>query len=241
MKADIAYEKSEAVLKLMAAKIAEELDDEYDRMEEAFGEEELPAYADAGFQKVFASFAAEEKRKSRRQARKRILKAAVVVIAVIGVSFTGLTVSVEAFRYMVFDLLVSREDGYNVIIPYEVAEGEALTQDWQGYYFPEYVPDGYRPTESNKMGWGRILTIHFEDDSRNYINLDQRPLELSTFYIDNEGKESGQIEVSGETGFWNRQDDMFTLMWMRGETGFGKGYAAQGRGRQCGSYCHTEG
>jgi hypothetical protein len=70
------------------------------------------------------------------------------------------------------------------------------------------------------MGGGRILTIHFEDDSRNYIDLDQRPLESSIFYIDNEGKESGQIEVSGETGFWNRQDEMFTLMWMRGETGF---------------------
>jgi RNA polymerase sigma factor (sigma-70 family) len=95
---------------------------EYDKIEEAFADTELPAYVDAGFQKVFASFAADEKRKARRQARKRALKIAVAVIAVLGVSFTGLVVSAEAFREKVFDLLFSRGNGYNVVIPFEEAE-----------------------------------------------------------------------------------------------------------------------
>jgi hypothetical protein len=220
MKSDIAREKSEAVLKLIAAKAAEELESEYDEMEDAFGEEELPTYVDAGFQKVFATFVTDEKRKTRQRARKSILKVAVVVFAILGVSFTGLVVSVEAFRYKVFDLLFSREAGYNVVIPYEEAEGETLTQDWQGYYFPEYVPDGYCPTESNKTDAG-LLYIHFVDDGgQNAINFQQSPLDLYTFLMDNEGGESEQIDIEGETGFWNKHDDTFTLLWMRGETGF---------------------
>lgn len=62
MKPDVVREKNEAVLKRMAAKAAEELDAEYDRIEEAFGDEELPAYVEAGFQKVFAAFVADKRR-----------------------------------------------------------------------------------------------------------------------------------------------------------------------------------
>jgi hypothetical protein len=138
----------------------------------------------------------------------------------LGVSFSGLVVSVEAFRYKVFDLLFSREDGYNVFIPYEAAEGETLAQDWQGYYFPEYVPDGYRPTGSSKTEEASLY-IHFVDDGgQNFIDFQQSPLESHMFAIDNEGEESGQIDINGKTGFWNRHDDMLTLLWTRDETGF---------------------
>jgi hypothetical protein len=219
MKSDITREKSEAVLKLIAAKAAEELESEYDLTEDAFAEEGLPAYVDAGFQKVFASFVTDEKRKTRQRAQKRIMKVAVVVLAILGVSFTGLVVSVEAFRYKVFDLLFSREDGYNVVIPYEEAEGKAITQDWQGYYFPEYIPDGYRPTGNSKTDDG-MLHIHFEDGEQNFIDFQQSPLESYGFLIDNEGIESGQIDIEGETGFWNRHDNTLTLLWKRDETGF---------------------
>jgi hypothetical protein len=184
-----------------------------------FCEEELPEYVDAGFQKVYAFFVAEEKRKARRAVRKRILKVAAVAVTLLGVSFAGLVVSAEAFRNKVLDLLFLREDGYNLIIPYEDAAGEALTRDWEGYYYPEYVPDRYRPTESGKTGGG-LLNIHFVDGDRNFLDFQQVPLDLHTFAFDNEGAESGEIDIDGETGFWNRHDDMFLLLWTRGETGF---------------------
>jgi hypothetical protein len=217
MKTDIAREKSEAVLKLVAAKAAEEIENEYDGIEEAFGEEELPDYVDAGFQKIFASFVLDEKRKARRQARKRILKVAVVALAVLSVSFTGLVVSVEAFRYKVFDLLFSRADGYNVVIPYEEAEEEAITRDWRGYYYPAYVPEGYHPADGDKTEDASFY-IHFVDDNQNFIDFQQTPLDSHEFLLDNEGDESGQIDVGGETGHWNRHGDTLMLMWTRYET-----------------------
>jgi hypothetical protein len=146
------------------------------------------------------------------------LKVAAAVVAVLSVSFSGLTVFVEAFRYRVFDLLFSREAEYNVVIPYEEAEGEAIARDWRAHYFPEYVPEGYRPTESYETG-GNLLGIHFVDENQNFIDFQQSPLESSEFLIDNEGGESGQIDIDGETGFWNRHDDMLVLLWTRDETG----------------------
>jgi hypothetical protein len=219
MKPDMAREKSEAVLKLLAARAAEEIENEYDRIEEALGGEELPGYVDAGFQKVFAAFSAEEKRKARSRRRGKILKAASIAVAVLGVSFTGLVASSEALRYRVFDLLFSKGDGYNTVVPYEAAEGESVTLDLHGYYYPEYIPDGYRPTESSKTG-DTLLHIYFVDGNQNFIDFQQSPLGSHEFLIDSEGEESGQIDIGGETGFWNRHGDTLILFWTRQETGF---------------------
>ncbi|MDR1134753.1 MAG: DUF4367 domain-containing protein [Clostridiales Family XIII bacterium] len=219
MNPNIAHKKSEAILSLMAAKLVEKLENEYDRIEKAEAEEELPLYVDAGFQKVFASFVADEKRSKRRQTQKSILKVAVIALVFLSLSLTVLVVSVDAFKYKAFDWLFSQEDGYNQFIPYELMEEESRMQDWHGYYFPEYVPAGYRPAESYKTD-GHIFNIRFVDENQNFIGFQQSPLASSGFLVDNEGSESGQSDIDGETGFWNLHDDTLTLLWMRGETGF---------------------
>jgi hypothetical protein len=217
MNPDIARKKNEAILKLIAAEAVEESEREYDMIEAAFADEELPAYVDEAFQEAFASFAASEMRQARRRVRQRLTKIALIAVAVLGVAFTGLTLSAEAFRHKVFNLMFSQGDGYNVVIPYENTDSGTPLQDLRGY-FPEYLPDGYRLESTREISY-KSLHMYFSDGNEGFISIQQMPLESHEFTFDSDGEGSGEVRVGDAAGFWNMHGDTLVLMWTQGEMG----------------------
>lgn len=196
----------EEILKALALLEAEEVEEELARLEKIAAElpeEECPV--DDKFltwAREYDKQAAQKKRKNRIKHSSRI--AAVFLVSLITLGSITMGTS-EAFKLKVFDLFFDEEAGGVSLVPEKPTE-EELLKEWDGYGYPEYLPEGcelvladeyelgrYMIFESKENGY-ELKLLEFEADGL-WMGHDTEHQTMEEVYI---GSSKGYLFVSEE-------------------------------------------
>jgi hypothetical protein len=136
-------------------------------------------------------------------------------IALVGIFLT--TMSVEAFRIKLFNIVTEVTEKYTKVRIIETENGLESQLDWDAYYAPEYIPEGHN--YSNSENFGEIKIIFYSNVAGKEIQFSQTPVNPE-YQIDTEDAIVTEIIVNAEKGFLAQKEGLLTLIWTNGERTF---------------------
>lgn len=169
----------------------------------------------------FAQYISQYKRKEAAQLFFGKLKTAGTKIAAILflliASMFIVTISVDAIRLKVYNLLLESNEKYSSVRVDEVPEGLA---DWKSYYLPAWLPEGFRVR--NAKDFSNVKMIEFTNEDGLKIVFTQA-INGSELQLNTEGGKQTEVlihhqqailsEKPGETIlFWNNEESSFCLV-----------------------------
>lgn len=139
---------------------------------------------------------------------------AVFLISCISVVTVGAVTS-DAFRAKLFNIFVSEETGSVVL---ESIPEDSPMEGWSDYWYPEYLPEGFKFTAAEDSGLEKI--IRFDSiDSDGCIIITIWNSEGHTASYNTEGKEYGNISIGEYDGYYfdDKEDSTCIVTWLTEE------------------------
>lgn len=199
-------------LKHIGHEYTELLSDQLDQEEDEWKDIEIPDSLNQWFEDFNKL---EKKRRKKEERRLQLLKhsrrAAILILMMIGVNYF-LVSNVEAYRIKWMNTISSIQDKFTQIdiVPDEQKNITDIPENWEGNYYPVYVPEGFKLTEQHSTE----LTIRlvYEDDQNNQIVLHQFS-SLTSLQVDSEGGASSKVMVGEREATLIKKDGMINLNW----------------------------
>jgi len=194
------------------------LNQDLDSNREEINKMNTPKSLDEWFYK-FNSDINNTKRKNRNWSIfKNITNKAAIIFLVVAISMTVLTVSVDAFRARVFNLIIESTERYLGI---KVEEDKSIEDnsynEIKGYYVPGYIPEGFELDSIEEFG--KTVIITFTNENSQKILFDQSPNGTS-YQLDSEDAVKEDVEINGEEGIALIKGDFIALFWNNEESSF---------------------
>ena len=169
--------------------------------------EPIPKELDEKQRALIRELEAERKAEKRVYRRKRGIQtvAAILLCTTLTVG-TSMGVS-EGFRKKVFQIFNYEQDGAIALR----AEEEALIGSWSGYWYPTYLPEGFKLMEADEMDHFLLFRNDQDEEIRLYENDSQ-----NTFSLDTDTLEKRQIKIGVHDGSLFIGDDIgcSIAVWM---------------------------
>lgn len=156
----------------------------------------VPESLDKWFYKFDTDINNNNRKDKYRNIFKNTSNKVAIAFIVVAISMVVLTVSVDAFRVRVFNLIIEATDKYLEI---KVEEEEPIRGNSHGqtgdYYIPSYIPKGFElePMEN----YGDITIITYTNQNDNYIKLNQSP-NGGNLQLDSENAIKRDVIVKGK-------------------------------------------
>lgn len=148
--------------------------------------------------------------------RTKAHKAATIFI-ILAISMAVLTVSVEAFRVRVYNMILEQREKYLEIRLAEEDTGGTNEDELSGHYVPGYIPEGFGLESAG--GSGETATFTYKNESNQRIFFDQAP-NGTTYQLDSEDAVIEDIIINGYKGVSLTKGERITLFWNSEETSF---------------------
>lgn len=139
-----------------------------------------------------------------------------IIFLVLVISLTILTISVDAFRVEVFNLIIESTEKY-LGIKIEEKDSTIGDNSLKGYYSPNYITEGFELNSVEEYGQSTIITYINKNGQR--ILLDQAPNGTS-FQIDSENSIKKDIDIKGIKAIALIKEDSTVLFWNNDESSF---------------------
>ena len=191
--------------------------EEFDRISTEASEIVCPSTLDTWFDKYHKQLKElDQKRKFRTWIQLLSKRVAIfITIALVGIFVT--TMSVEAFRIKLFNIVTEVTEKYTKVSIVATENGLESQINWDSYYVPEYIPGGY--TYSNSENFGEIKIVFYSDAKGKEIQFSQTPVNPE-YQIDTEEAVVTEETVNGEKGILVEKEGLSTLIWTTGEKTF---------------------
>ncbi len=217
----IIKERSDSFLAYVAKAAEEEMLNEFDQWEKEYSDVSVPKDVESEILKMADHFSKLRMREEKRKLFKKYIKVAAVVILAVTTTLATLTVSVEAVRNRVFEFLFQENDVYMNVIPVETSgDGKEIKSllpgDWENFYYPNFLPEGYYFEEAEKDGIFSMMAFVNEDGD--VLLFSQQPAEEGGLIVDNEDTEKGELTINGNNAFWMSKNNETTLVWNQNST-----------------------
>jgi len=157
----------------------------------------------------------EKKIKLIKNIKKQSKKAAIILLIIIA-GISTLIFTVEAIRVRVFNYFIERNERYTEIRVEEENDIETPELDWENYYQPTYMTEGYY-FESEEDG-GLIKILNYSD-GKNQIIITQTN-NSAGIQIDTEDATTERININGNEGFLTIKEDRSMIFWHNEERSF---------------------
>lgn len=174
--------------------------------------------------KWFMSYQIELRRKEIREKRRiiarKISKRIAVILIVLSMITAFVSISVEAFRVKVFNLIIETSQKFSTISHQEKNQiniQEDLPSEWKNYYYPTFLPEGYFLVSTSELNNTKFM--NFGNDLNIKIVFIQSDLS-SQAQIDSEGGKVMEVEINGNIGRIIEKEEITILSWNNNETGF---------------------
>ncbi|MEL7655669.1 MAG: DUF4367 domain-containing protein [Bacillota bacterium] len=136
---------------------------------------------------------------------------------------TVLTVTVDAFRFRIFDFLKVDHGEYMELVPVESEyireeDKELFPDDWEGSFYPTILPEGYALHETFEGGSMKYLT--FVNGNDEFLNLTISPAGETKTGVDNENVKSSEVVINGVKGYAWEKDGTCLMIWINYEHQF---------------------
>lgn len=159
----------------------------------------------------------DEKRKREQHNKYRarmsnVSKRAAVFLLVFVTGIAITTMSVEAFRVKIFNMVTEVTEKYTEISFEEndVNETSSIVEQWHSYYYTDYIPEGYALVEAK--GSGTLKIMYFSNESNDRIEFSQASIDAN-LQVDTEGASIEDIEINGIAGIFVEKEDLSILLW----------------------------
>lgn len=195
----------------------ENIIDELNEKKDEINKIEVPESLDEWFYDFVEK---DKKSKDRKRLLNRIKvfsrKAAVILLILIS-TMSALVFSVEAVRVRVLNFFMERNDKYTEVrINEETLDNLTPNLDWDNYYQPNYMPEGYFFESSKAIGSLKVLKY---TDGENQITLTQANTGTD-FQLDTENAILNEIYIDGNPGQLIIKEDKIILFWYNQEASF---------------------
>ncbi len=191
--------------------------EEFDRISADASEIAYPSTLDAWFDDYVHQFKIQDQKRKFRSRVQLLSKRVAIFIAIALVGIFVTTMSVEAFRIKLFNIVTEVTDKYTKVSIVETENGLESQIEWDSYYAPEYIPESY--TYSNSEYFGEIKIIFYSDTSGKEIQFSQTPVNPE-YQIDTEDAVVTEVTVNGEKGVLVDKEGLRTLIWTASEITF---------------------
>jgi len=190
---------------------------EIDSLTDEIERTEVPRTLDEMIYKNIGRLGEGKNRKKPVQKAKKAYSRVAIAVLVLFISLITLSFSVDAFRYRIYSLFFKDYDEYSSvkIIEKEV-EGEVKIE-WENYYFPKYLPDGFYIEKIKEMF--NMKEISFKNNNGDYIVFIQAP-NGTNISIDTEGGEKKEVVIRSRKAILSEKDGKYDLFWNDEECSF---------------------
>jgi hypothetical protein len=176
----------------------------------------VPESLDKWFYNYVKKRRKDEKRKNMLTSFRRFSKKAAIIVLVILTVMSTVIFTVEAVRVRVFNYFMEKNEKYTEVRIDEEKGVLTPVQDWESYYIPEYLPEGYFFSQASGRGLIKILEY---TDGVNQIVITQGR-KVSDFQLDTEDAEVKELTVDGKKGLLIIKDDRTMLYWYNDDFSF---------------------
>lgn len=188
----------------------------FDEVTELSNDVELPETLDQWFKEYLRQSIKIEKNKRIKRRVQTLSKRAAIFLVVFSLSVLMTTLSVDAFRIKLFNMITEVKEKYTSI---SITEKNQEIEDtfWSSYFKPQFVPKDYKLTDGQSFG---ALKIMF------YTNNAGKELQFSQtssnpdFQVDTENAKVSDVIINGEKGILVEKDNISTLIWTAEENTF---------------------
>lgn len=224
-------EKEKATLKYIGKTIEKQLADESDREEESGIK--MPESLRTSLQQMIDDEKRNEEKCEKAVIRKKRLRTLGKVCAVIiaAVLIVGITMpeAVNAVKVRITRLFVNNthnsvqfggetDGGSGAGASDDIAYAGAISESWERYWYPEYLPEGYEIDDTDLFGVYKIMCF---TDGNHKMDFYQAPSDHFSMNVDNEHGEQGEVRINNDvTGYWVTVDDSVILVWTQDDDMF---------------------
>ncbi len=192
------------------------IDNEMDKLLEEYKEIKIPESLDSWFNNYHKSLV---KKENHQKFKKKIVKYFKNIAALIGIIFLSvsiLTVSVEAFRINLFNLIIEMREKYGEITFENKSDNTINNENKEGYY-PSYIPKGYKLDEIIENDISREIIYK---NNNEFIYFTQDDLNMN-YKIDTEDAEVSTIYINGYKAVLSIKNGYSIIIWTNNEYVFG--------------------
>lgn len=125
-----------------------------------------------------------------------------------------ITVSVDAIRLKVYNLLLESNNKYSSV---RVDENPTVSIDWEDYYFPAWLPEGFHMEKATELR--NIKIIKFTNDSDQYISFTQA-INGTDIQMDTESGSQREVIVNHQMAILSEKSGESVLFWNNDESSF---------------------
>ncbi|MBN2285978.1 MAG: DUF4367 domain-containing protein [Tissierellales bacterium] len=187
-----------------------------DNRQDEIDKVEVPASLDKWFYNYVKKRRKDEKRKKMLTDFRRFSQKAAVIVLVILTAMSAVIFSVEAIRVRVLNFFMEKNEKYTEV-RIDSNNGKLTpVQDWDSYYSPEYLPEGYFFSEASDGGLIKVLEY---TDGVNQIVITQGGSD-SGIQLDTEDAVVTEVTIDGNEGLLVIKDDWTMLFWHNDDSSF---------------------
>ncbi len=178
---------------------------------------EVPTSLDEWFYNYVETKRKDEDKKKLLTRIKRFSKRAAIILLVLFTAMSAVVFSVEAVRIRVFNFFMEKNENYTEV-RIDVENSDSLTPklDWESYYSPEYMPEGYFFETS--AGGGAIKVLKYTDGENQIIITQAR--NGTDLQLDTEDAEVKEVAIDGNKGQLIIKGNEIMLFWYNDEVSF---------------------
>jgi len=152
---------------------------------------------------------ARNKRTSRFTIAKKTLAATLAIVVV----FLSLTVSVQAFRDRVLNLLINIKPKYTSL---QLSGEESPSIDWINAYVPTYMPPGYKVKSTSRTDTTAKIIFSKDDGNSSFVYADYDS--TTKVAIDTEGASDIEtVKVNGQDATLVIKGSITAITWSIGD------------------------
>ena len=190
--------------------------DELEEKKEEIKNTSFPKKLDAWVKEYIETEEKKEKRiKLIKNIKKQSKKAAIILLIVIA-GISTLIFTVEAIRVRVFNYFIEKNERYTEIRVEEENNIKTPELNWESYYQPAYMTEGYYFESSKDIGSIKVLKY---TDGENEITFTQAN-NGTDFQLDTEDAVTENIKINGNEGFLIIKEDRSMIFWHNEEKSF---------------------
>jgi len=190
--------------------------DELEEKKEEIKNTSFPKKLDAWVEEYIKKEEKKEKRiKLIKNIKKQSKKAAIILLIIIA-GISTLIFTVEAIRVRVFNYFIERNERYTEIRVEEENDIKTPELDWENYYQPTYMTEGYYLESSKDIGSIKVLKY---TNGENQITFTQAN-NGTDFQLDTEDAVTENIKINGNEGLLIIKEDRSMIFWHNEEKSF---------------------
>ena len=190
--------------------------DELEEKKEEIKNTSFPKELDTWVEEYIKTEEKKEKRiKLIKNIKKQSKKAAIILLIVIA-GISTLIFTVEAIRVRVFNYFIEKNERYTEIRVEEENNIKTPELNWESYYQPTYMTEGYYFESSKDIGSIKVLKY---TNGENQITFTQAN-NGTDFQLDTEDAVTENIKINGNEGLLIIKEDRSMIFWHNEEKSF---------------------